>query len=80
LAAVVLKASVEMATTEGDDGVGSPDGPEHAGVFEPGADHGLASGLDDTGANKEMLAAEFRIPHTFGILLKVTAVQDGIDR
>src|ERR1019366_1813807 len=35
---VVLKAVVEVAASQGDDGVGSPDRPEHAGLFETRAD------------------------------------------
>src|ERR1039458_285303 len=44
---VVLKAVVEVAASQGDDGVGSPDRPEHAGLFETRADYGLAAGFDD---------------------------------
>ena len=35
-----------MATTEGDDGVGSLNGPEYAGLFEARADYGFATGFD----------------------------------
>src|ERR1017187_5529654 len=44
---VVLKAVVEVAASQGDDGVGSPDRPEHARLFETRADYGLAAGFDD---------------------------------
>jgi hypothetical protein len=45
--------------------------PEHAGLFEAGADNGLITGLDDTGADEQMLAAELWISHACGISLKV---------
>ena len=32
---VVLKATVEVAAAQGDDGIGSSNRPEHAGLFEP---------------------------------------------
>src|ERR1019366_2474608 len=44
---VVLKAVVEVAASQGNDGVGCPDRPEHAGLFETRADYGLAAGFDD---------------------------------
>jgi hypothetical protein len=37
---VVLKTTVENTTSVGDDGIGSPSCPEHAGLFETRTDHG----------------------------------------
>ena len=31
---IVLKAAVEMRAAQGQDGVGSPEGPEHSGLLE----------------------------------------------
>jgi hypothetical protein len=66
---IILKLSVEMAAAEGNDSVGPADSPEHAGLLEPGTDYGLAPGFDDAGSDKQVLAAEFVIAHTFGISL-----------
>jgi hypothetical protein len=38
---------------EGDDGVGSRDGPVHACLLESLRDDGLAAGLDDAGADEQ---------------------------
>ena len=63
-----------MATAEGDDSVGSSDCPEHAGLFEAGTDYGFASGFDDAGADKQVLAAELGVAHALGISLKVVCL------
>jgi hypothetical protein len=44
---VILKAAIEISTAQSQDGVGSPDGPEHSRAFETGSDHRFASGFDD---------------------------------
>jgi len=48
-----------VTTTQGDDRVGATDGPEHAGLFQAGADYGSAAGFDHTGADEKMLISEF---------------------
>ena len=60
-----------MAAAQGNNGVCAVDSPEHAGLFESGADDGFASGFDDAGAYEEVLAAELGIPHALGIALEV---------
>ena len=60
-----------MTTSQGDDGVGTSERPEHAGLFEARADHGLAARLDHTGANEEVLAAERGIAHAVCLRLEV---------
>src|SRR5450755_1841404 len=60
---IVLKASIEMGAAQRQDGVGSPDGPEHSRLFEAIADHRLASSFNYTRANKQVLAAKFGITH-----------------
>ncbi len=67
-----------MTTSQGDDGVGAADGPEHAGLFESRADHGLAASFDYTGANEEMLTAELRVAHAIGISLKVIRLRTNL--
>ena len=61
-----------MAAAEGGDRVGTPDSPEHPGSFETGADHGLAAGLNDAGADEQVLAAELGIAHALGVVFEVT--------
>lgn len=63
-----------MATTQGDDCISPADRPEHAGLLEPGADHGLAAGFDDTRANKEVLFTKLGVAHTLGVSLKVVGL------
>src|ERR1700674_5983500 len=60
-----------MRTAECQDGVSSPDGPEHARLFETRADYCLASSFDHTRANKQMLAAKLGIAHTLCISFEV---------
>ena len=38
----------------------APRRPEHAGLFEAGADHGFAARLDHAGADEQVLSAELR--------------------
>jgi len=60
-----------VAAAESKDGVGSANGPEHAGLFEAVADDGFAAGFDDAGADKQMLPAKFGIAHAPGVVRKV---------
>ena len=41
-------------TSKGDDRVGAAHGPEHTSLFNPGADHSLATGFDDAGTNEQI--------------------------
>src|ERR1700685_2138493 len=68
---IVLEASIEMGAAQRQNGVGSPDGPEHPRLFETRADHCLASSFNDTRANKQVLAAKFGITHTLCISREV---------
>src|SRR5258708_28837364 len=43
----------------------------HAGPFETGANHSLASGFDDARADKQVLAAKVRVARARGIGFKV---------
>jgi hypothetical protein len=60
-----------MAAAEGNENVCPADSPEHAELLEPGTDYGLASGFDDTGADKQVLAAKLGVAHALGISLQV---------
>src|SRR5882762_7964513 len=46
--------------------------PEHAGLFTPGADHRLAARFDDSRADKEALATEGSVFHSFHVADKVS--------
>jgi hypothetical protein len=61
-----------MTTSQGNDSVGCPHSPEHARLFAAGPDDGFAVGFDDTGADEQMLAAEFGVAHALGVVGKVS--------
>jgi hypothetical protein len=63
--------AVEKAASQGDDGVGTANGPEHAGLLEAGADYGLAVGFDDAKADKQVWVTKLGVAHAFGISLQV---------
>ena len=63
-----------MTASQGDDRIRTADGPEHAGLFQAGTDNSLATGLDHTRADKQMLTAELRVAHTLGISFKVISL------
>src|SRR5450631_1992369 len=67
-----------MAASQGDDGVGSPDGPEHAGLFESETDYGLAAGLDHARTDKEVLTAKLRVTHANCVPLKVVSLDTNL--
>src|SRR5690242_5190173 len=60
-----------MAASQGDDGIGAANRPEHSRLFEAGTNYGLASSLNHTGANEQMLTAELGIAHTLGVPVEV---------
>ena len=68
---IILKLSVEMTASEGNDSVGPADCPEHAGLLEAGTDYCFAARFDDAGADKQVLAAKLGVAHAFGISLQV---------
>lgn len=63
-----------MATTQGDDRVGTAESPEHAGLLEAGTADRFAPGFDDSGADKEVLAAEVWVAHAGRISFKVAGL------
>ena len=54
--------------------MGAADRPEHARALEPRSHHRFAAGFDDSGADKEVLLAELRLAHAFGIFFKVVCL------
>jgi hypothetical protein len=69
-----------VTTSQRNDRVGTTSRPEHAGLFQAGTDDSLASGFDDTRADEQVLTAELRVPHTFGISLKVVCLSADLIR
>jgi hypothetical protein len=63
-----------MAAAEGNDSVDAADSPGYAGLLEPGADYGLAAGLDDARAGKLLLAAKPGVAHALGVSLKIVCL------
>ena len=58
---LILEAAIEATTSQSDGGVGATDRPEHAGLFQTGADDSLAAGFNPTGTNEQMLTAELSV-------------------
>ena len=52
---VVFEVVIEVATSQGDDGIGSADSPEHAGQFEAEPQRFLHAASIHTGADEEVL-------------------------
>ena len=75
---VVFKPAVEVVTAEGEDRVGSADCPKHSGPLETGTDHGLATGFDDAGTNKQMLASKFGIAHAVSVPREVVGLDTNL--
>src|SRR5208283_3357899 len=68
---VILKTAIEVSTAQGQDRVGSADGPEHSRTFEARSDHGFASSFDDAGTDEEVLAAELGVAHALGVPFEI---------
>jgi energy-coupling factor transporter ATP-binding protein EcfA2 len=49
---IVFKATIEQGTSKGDNGIGTVDGPEHAGAFQSGGDHRFAAGFHHAGTDE----------------------------
>ena len=67
---IVLEATIEVRTAQREDSVGPFHGPEHSRLFEAMADNGFAAGLNNPGADKEMLLAEGGIFMRVALLAK----------
>jgi hypothetical protein len=63
---------IEVAATQGNDGICAAHCPEHTGLLESGADHRFARGFNDTGTDKQVLSAELGITHSLGVVLEVS--------
>src|SRR5271157_3204181 len=63
----LLKSAAGANGAQGKNVLRSGFSPEHAGLFTPGADHRLAARFDDSRADKEALAAEGSVFHSFHV-------------
>jgi hypothetical protein len=75
---VVLGAVVELAAPQGDDSVGSPDRPEHAGLFEMRAAYGLAGGFDDAPSRRIDVGRGMGVAHAIGEFPKVAGLDSDL--
>jgi len=53
-----LQTCLELTATQSQDGMGTPNGPEHSRLLAARADPCLASSFDDAGADEQVLSAE----------------------
>jgi hypothetical protein len=49
---VILKPAIDATATQGDNGIGTTDGPKHSRLLQSRSDDGFAAGLNHAGANK----------------------------
>ena len=63
----ILESSAEPGAAQGDDGVGTGEGPSHAGALETVPDHALAAGLDHPRGDAEPLSTELRTAHPVAV-------------
>src|SRR5437763_7789858 len=68
---IILQPTAEPTAAKGNDGIGTANGPEHAGLFEAAADDGFAARFDHAGTHKQMLATELGIAHALGVSFEV---------
>jgi hypothetical protein len=64
---IVLESPISAAATQGDDGVGTADSPEHTGSLQARSDDGLAASFDHAGADEQSLFTKLWIAHPVGI-------------
>ena len=64
-------AIAELTAAQGDNGVGSVDGPTHSRLLQPLADYRLAAGFGNARADKQTLATKLCVAHPFRVGLKV---------
>src|SRR5215470_11449795 len=67
----ILKAATKLSTAESDDGVGTTNGPMHAGSFETCADGHLASDFHNAGGSAQALGVELGVAHTVSVALEI---------
>ena len=71
---IIVELPAMAAAAKRDEGVGTANGPEHAGTLEAGTHHGFASGFDHAGAHEEVLLAELGIAHACRIPFEVVGL------
>jgi hypothetical protein len=74
----ILKTSIQLAAKKGDNGVGSAQGPMHAGAFEASADGHLAASFDHAGGDAQTLGVELRVAHAEAVGLGVVQSPAGV--
>ena len=74
----ILKPSTELAAAQGDNGIGSVQGPVHAGALEASADGHLAAGFDDAGGGAETLGVKLGVAHAVTVGLEVVESAAGV--
>ena len=66
-----IKLAAGMNASKGQDILSALAAPKHAGLFTSGANDGFATGLNDPGANKEVLSAEGAILHAADVVEEI---------
>ena len=64
---IILEPPIDATATQGNDGIGAADSPEHAGLLQTRSDHGLAASFNHTGANESSFLTKLRITHPAGV-------------
>ena len=67
----LIPASARIDTAQSQYVFGTGRAPEHARLFAARADHGLAAGLDDPGADEQALPTKGPVLHSFHIVNEV---------
>ena len=68
----------EVRATEGNDGIGAPNGPMHTALFEAFSDGGFTPRLHNGRGSAQALGAEFGVAHAVAVLADVVKAFKGI--
>src|SRR6056297_896914 len=68
---VAIELPGQLAAAQSNDGIGTGDGPTHAGALETGTDGDLASGFDHTGRDAQTHGTEPGVIHPMPVALDV---------
>jgi len=68
-----LQTCLELTATQSQDGMGTPNGPEHSRLLAARGDPCLASSFDDAGAHEQVLSAQFGVTHTLGVVFEISS-------
>src|ERR1700692_5035827 len=75
---IVLKTTIKMRAAQCQDGVRSPDGPEHSRSLETRTDHCFAAGFDYPRTHEQVLATELGITHPLRISFEVMGLDTNL--